>query len=395
VTFLRWYIPVVIVAATLNLRPALITLGPVLPAIQRSLDLSPVASGVLTALPILALGLASAIAVPVGRKLGWSGGLIAAMVLVAIGIVLRSAGSETALFAGAALLGIGIGLGNVFVPTLVKARLAERIGLAMGGYTMALTCGALLGVALTPPLLAHFGTWEPTLAVWSIPAVMAALAAVPLLIDNVRPKARVAGAGLWKNGLAWAVSAYMGLQSALFYAIALWLAALLTGRGLAITDVAADLSIFYFTQFLAALAAPIVLTASRRQDLIAVALVAFVGLTIVAILYGPLASVFAFSGLLGVAMGGVFSVALTFQVIRARTTDNAARLSSMAQFVGYCIASIGPLVLGLVSKWPDPRLASTIWLCLIVVVTMIAGSIAGQPRFVDDAQAGLEAVPAN
>jgi CP family cyanate transporter-like MFS transporter len=309
--------------------------------------------------------------------------------------VVRSAGSELALFIGAALLGIGIGLGNVFVPTLVKARLAARIGLAMGGYTMALTCGALLSVALTPVLFAHFGTWQPTLAVWSIPAFFAALIAIPLLADNVRPKQHVPGTHLWKNGLAWAVSAYMGLQSALFYAMALWLGALLTGRGLAITDVAADLSIFYLTQFLAALAAPIVLTASRRQDIIAVALVASVGLMIVAMLYGPLTTIFFFAGLLGVAMGGVFSVALTFQVIRARSADNAARLSSMAQFVGYCIASVGPLVLGLVSKWPDSRLASTIWLSLLVIITMIAGSIAGQSRFVDDAQAGLDPIPAN
>jgi CP family cyanate transporter-like MFS transporter len=94
-------------------------------------------------------------------------------------------------------------------------------------------------------------------------------------------------------------------------------------------------------------------------------------------------------------MGGVFSVALTFQVIRARNTDNAARLSSMAQFIGYCIAAVGPLVLGFVSKWPDSRLASTVWLCLLVIITMGAGSIAGQPRVVDDGQAGVAPVPAN
>ena len=53
---LRWYLPVVIVAATLNLRPALLTLGLVLPAVQRSLALSPFGAGALTALPIFALG---------------------------------------------------------------------------------------------------------------------------------------------------------------------------------------------------------------------------------------------------------------------------------------------------------------------------------------------------
>ncbi len=52
----------------------------------------------------------------------------------------------------------------------------------------------------------------------------------------------------------------------------------------------------------------------------------------------------------------MFSVALTFQVLRAHTTDNAARLASMAQCVGYLIASLGPLVLGFV--YGRPTLAS-------------------------------------
>ena len=66
--WLRWYVPIVIVAVALNLRPALLTLGAVLPAVQHALGLSPLGSGMLTALPIFALGLASALAVPVARR---------------------------------------------------------------------------------------------------------------------------------------------------------------------------------------------------------------------------------------------------------------------------------------------------------------------------------------
>jgi CP family cyanate transporter-like MFS transporter len=381
--WLRWYVPIVIVAVALNLRPALLTLGAVLPAVQRGLGLSPLGSGMLTALPILALGLASALAVPVARRLSWSGGLVFALALIGAGTLLRSAGGESALYAGALVLGLGIGLGNVYVPTLVKARLASRIGLAMGVYTMMLTTSALVSVSVTPALFARFGDWRPTLAVWAIPAFAAMAIAVPLLVDNMRPEQRIAGMGLWHNGLAWAVSAYMGLQSALFYALALWLGALLAARGVSLAQVALDLTAFYFTQFLAALAAPVLLTRAGRQDIVAVVLVASVGGMIVAVLYGPLGTIFAFCGLLGFVLGAVFAVALTFQVIRARTAENAARLSSMAQCVGYLIASLGPLVLGLVNRMPDARLASLAWLAVLVVATMIAGSVAGRPRFVD------------
>jgi MFS transporter, CP family, cyanate transporter len=382
---LRWYLPLVMIAASLNLRPALLTLGPVLPQVKATLALSPLGAGLLTALPILALGFSSAIAVPVGRRLGWSGGLIFALVLVGIGTLLRSAGNDATLYAGALVLGIGIGLGNVFVPTLVKARLASRIGLAMGVYTMMLAVGALISVALTPLLFAQFGDWRPTLAVFGLPAFVAALLTIPLLVDNIRPQDHIPGMGLWRNGLAWAVSLYMGLQSALFYALALWMGALIAARGANIAEVASDLTFFYFTQFLAALAAPVILTKIRRQDVMAVLVAGANGLMIVAILYGPPSTIFAFCGLLGIGTGAMFGVALTFQVIRARSTDNAARLSSMALCVGYLVASLGPLVMGLVNGLPDARFASTMWIVAISVATMLAGAFAGRPRFVDPA----------
>ena len=391
---MRWYIPVVIVAATLNLRPVLLTLGPMLADVQRSLALSPLASGILTGLPVLALGLASAVAVPVGRKLGWNGGIVFGMILIGLGAVLRSQGAEWALYFGGALLGVGVGMSNVFVPTLVKAQLADRIGLAMGLYTMILTASAFASTALTPVIFKQFGDWRPTLAVWAIPAFIAALVALPSLAQNVRPKPRAAGTGLWKSPTAWAVTGYMGLQSALFYAIALWLGALIAARGLALGEVATALTTFYVTQSVSSLLAPIWLTKSNRQDLIAVALVACVGAMLVAILYGPLSLLYVFCGVLGVFLGGVFSVALTFQVIRARTADSAAKLSSMAQFVGYVIASVGPMVLGLVSKWPDARLASTIWMLALAAATGTSGWLAGKPRFVDD-DAGVASGPAN
>lgn len=392
---LRWYVPIVIVLATINLRPGLLTLGPVLPVVQHALQLSAFASGVLTALPILALGIASALAVPLGRRMGWSGGLLFALLLTACGILVRSSGTETMLYAGAALLGLGIGLGNVFVPTLVKARMASRIGLAMGIYTMALTLGALASSALTPALYAKFGDWKPTLAVWAIPAFIASIAALPLLFDNLKPKPSTGGKPLHYSKLAWAVSTYMGLQSALFYSIALWMGVLLTARGMNLREVAASLSIYYLTQFLAALAMPILLTKSKRQDLIAAGLVAFVAITIGLVLYGPLSLTYVLCGILGALMGCVFAVALTFQVIRARTHETAARLSSMAQAFGYIIASVGPFVLGLVSKWPEARLASLIWLLFISAITMTAGMLAGRPKFVDDELDGLASAPAN
>jgi CP family cyanate transporter-like MFS transporter len=189
--------------------------------------------------------------------------------------------------------------------------------------------------------------------------------------------------GLWANGLAWAVSIFMGLQSGIFYACASWLGVLIGARGVSLRDVGADLTVFYLTQFMAALITPVLVTKTRRQDILAAFVVAANGALIVGIFYGPPATIFAFCAMLGFAMGAMFAVALTFAVIRARTADGAARLSSMALCVGYLIASLGPLVLGLVNHGPNARLASAAWLLLLIIFTIVSSALAGRQRFVD------------
>ncbi len=395
-SFLRWYAPVALVIVALDLRPGLITIGPVLPAIRTGLALTPADVGILTALPILALGLASAVAFRVGKLVGWSGGLIVAMAFDGCGIALRIAGGERELFAGAALLGAGIGLGNVFVPTLVKARFPNHVGLAMGLYTLSLTLGALVGVDVSTALTILHVSWRSVLAFWAIPAFAAAVLSAPLLFDNARPTARAPGsANVWTSGVAWSVTAFMGLQSGLFYSIAQWIAILLALRGVDLVAVGWDLQAFYVMQLFAALALPIVLTRARRQDLIAAALAAGIGVEALALLYAPTSAGLLVSGLLGATIGGIFAVALTFQVIRARTPDSAAQLAAMAQSVGYVIASVGPFVLGLVSKWPDPRFASAVWLAALALATVVAGLAAGRPRFVDDRRATRDPLAAS
>jgi len=381
----RLYLLVAIVVVTLNLRPALVTIGPVLPLIGQSLSLSSAALGVLTSLPILMLGIAGGIAEPFGRRIGWSTGVVVASILVAAGIALRSTGSVGALFAGAVLLGAGIGLGNVYVPTLLKWGFSERLGLAMGIYTFCLAAGAMLSVGVTPLFLALFADdWKPTLGVWAIPAIVSVVAWLPLLrLHGSATATPLPPVPLWRNRLAWAVTGYMGFQSMLFYSLASWYPALLHERGLAVATTSLNLSILFVTQTIFALIVPIVLVRVARQEVIGVALPAVVMIGIVGAFYGPLAWIPVWSALIGLALGGIFGVALSFMVLRARHVESAARLSGMAQTVGYVLASLGPLGIGLLHAARDPRLATTAWLVLLAFTTATFGTVAGQNAFVE------------
>lgn len=375
-----------IIVFAFNLRPALVTIGPLLPEVQRSLALSGFAAGLLTSLPVFALGGSSLFADRFGRRIGWGRGILAASLAISIGIVLRSSGSVWAAFAGALVLGLGVGLGGVFTPALLKARGGARLGTWMGVYTFLLVFGSMASVFATPVLFRTFGgDWRMALGFWAIPALLAALMWLPLrTLDIPPPKTGAIRVKLWRNPTAWAVSANMATQSTLFYALATWFPTLLIARGMSVEAAGVALSCFFVLQLPTSLFAPLLVARMRRQGLASASLTALSGAGIVAALYGPLAWAPAYSLLIGGCLGSVFAIALSFLVLRTRTPHTAAGLSGMAQTVGYLIAAIGPLVLGALQATPDPRLASMMWLGVLVLCGVVAGLAAGRPRYVEE-----------
>lgn len=361
----------------------MVTLGPLLPSIQHGLALSPLGIGALTALPVLALGIGSAFADRIGRRLGWGNAILLTAVLIAAGIAVRSSSDAGLAYLGALLLGTGTGFGGVFVPALLKAR-ASRLGVAMGVYSFMLVASSTISVGSTPAIARAFaGDWRPTLGVWAIPALIAACAWLPLRRVDVPARVVTTHNVAWRSPLAWAVALNMGLQATLFYSLASWLATLLIDRGVAADTAALDLSFFYLPQIASALVAPVVLARTRHQGLVAAAAMAVAGITIVAALYGPVAWIPFWCAIVGSALGFVFAFALTFLVLRSRTAQTAATLSGMAQTVGYIMAASGPLVLGLLRAAPDPRLASTLWMSALVLGAIVSGAISGRRAFVD------------
>jgi len=82
------------------------------------------------------------------------------------------------------------------------------------------------------------------------------------------------------------------------------------------------------------------------------------------------------------AVGSNFSLALTFLSIRAQGAQNVAELSGMAQSIGYCIAALGPVLLGLLfditQEWKYPIMV----LIAVVVTLTFFGYQAGKKRLV-------------
>ncbi|WP_457807707.1 CynX/NimT family MFS transporter [Kushneria sp. EE4] len=368
----------------INLRPALTSVSPVLKNIAEGLSLSPAAQGVLTTLPVICLGLAAPLAPRLSRRIGPERTIFAILILLAVTLLVRPFTSTLGLFVFTALAGACIGIMNVLLPGIVKRDFPTRVSLMTGLYTVALNLGASLAAGATEPLRQAFGEqWEPSLAFWLLPAVIAALVWIPQLrvahTTRVRPKS---SHPLYRNALAWQVTLFMGLQSSLAYTVFGWLPTILQDRGVAPVTAGLALSISILCQVITALLAPWI--GSRMKDqravLIAVMLLTLCGLA--GCLYAPIQSIWLWVVILGLGQGGTFSMALTLLALRAPDADTAAELSGMAQGFGYVLAAFGPLLVGLLHDWSGGWDVVGILLGLIGLGAMGVALGAGRNRLV-------------
>jgi MFS transporter, CP family, cyanate transporter len=384
-----------LIFVALNLRMAIAAIPPVLTQIQRDTGLGSAGSGLLTALPLFCFGAMASSAPALVRRLRMGPLLGLTMAVVALGCAVRLAPSLLALFLGTAIVGSGIAVANVLLPGLIKRDFNDVAAPMIGLYALALSLGATIPAGLTIPVEHLTGSgWRPAVAVWGV----FALAALVLWLPRARrdePPVTAApppspARDLRRDRLAWAVTLFMGLQSLCYYAMLSWLPTILESHGMSNGKAGWMLSYMTIPGMAASLATPALqrrLPRSEIEVVLGVLLLAigYVGL----ILFGASAA-YVWVTAIGLAGGLLIALALGYIVGRAHD-HHVAHLSTMAQGVGYLIASTGPFLVGalhgLTSSWTVPLLM----LLAVLVPISIAGVVAGREGRV---LAGVDLAPA-
>lgn len=369
-----------------NLRPAITSVGPILNDISAGLGLSGTDAALLTMAPVLCFGLLSPAAPVLARRLGieWSLGLAAAGITA--GLVIRVLGGPAALYAGTVLVSCSIAVANVLLPALIKRDFPRHPGLATGLYFTALGGSAALAAGITVPLERVVGHgWRGALGVWSIPAALALFVWVPELRQRTAPgETPRAGAvaALLRDPRAWQVTAFMALQSFCFYGVVSWIATLYRDHGWTKTQAGVLLAVVTVVGIPLGLVAPTL--AARRADQrywgSAATLLIVVGFT--GLLVAPTSAAYVWAVLLGLGLNGAFPLVLTFMVLRSRTTEDTARLSGMAQTVGYVVAAAGPLAVGAIHDATGSWTPSVVLLLAVSVLQVFAAYSAGRAGYV-------------
>ncbi|MDH4568647.1 CynX/NimT family MFS transporter [Pseudomonas sp. BN414] len=373
-----------LVMVALNLRPALSSLAPMLNMVREATGLSATGAGLLTTLPVLCLGLFAPLAPMLARRLGSERTVLLILLTLAVGIVLRSLFPVAGLFVGSLVAGASIGIIGVLLPGIVKRDFPHIAGTMTGVYTMALCLGAALAAGATVPLAELLDdAWQPALAFWALPAVLAALIWLPQARQSQHAHRQAYKVtGLWRDPLAWQVTLYMGLQSSLAYIVFGWLPSILIDRGLSAVQAGLVLSGSVMVQLISALGAPWLATRGRDQRL---AVLLVMGLTLAGLLgmlYAPLSGIWGWAAVLGLGQGGTFSIALALIVLRSKDAHVAANLSGMAQGVGYTLAAMGPLMVGVVHDLTEGWSAVGIIFVVISLAATAFGLGAGRNLYV-------------
>lgn len=371
---LRW-LAVAIFLVALNLRAALASLPPLVRTIQDDLGLSAAVAGLLTTLPVLCMGLFAPAAQRLAHRVGREATVAWALASILAGLLLRLAGEVLALLmASTMLVGVGIALSGTVLPGIVKQFYRSRSGAVTGLYLLAMMVGATAASALTVPLTDQLGSWQASLAVWAVLAVLGLAAWLPV-VRAVNDHDEQAGPVRrdpmpWRSTTAWLLAVYLAMQSFGFYSQLAWIPPSYEALGWSAREAGLLLAVWSIVQLATAVGGPTLADRVRdRRVLVALAL----GLSasgLLGVVVAPTAAPWLWVSLLGLGQGAGFALGLVKLVDYAPTPAASARLSALVFLLSYSVASTGPVVFGAVHDLTDSFRAPYLLLLGVVAVQL-------------------------
>ena len=389
-----------ILLVALNLRAAVVALAPIADRVSADVPLDAIVIGVLGAAPPLAFALAGLLTPRLARRVGIEHALVVGIGLMAVGQLVRAVAPVPALLVTASVVAfLGIGIGNVLMPPLVRRYFPDRIGGVSGGYITVQALGATVAPLVAVPVAAAAG-WRVSLGSWALVALVAAVPWIvelilrrgreprdPALLGAVPPEEAVGR--MWRSPTAWAMAAGFASTAAIAYSVFSTFPALLAGvAGVDDAEAGALVAVFSLGGLPLAIVMPM-LAARLRSAVgpilftIALSVVGFLGL-----LLAPHLSPWLWMG--AVSLGGAFfPYCLALVGMRSRTQAGAVALSGFMQGVGYIAGAVGPLLVGILHAITGGWTASLILLLVALVPLVPAAFVLSRPRFVEDEVARL------
>lgn len=365
-----------IIFISFNLRAPITAVGSIVEMIKSEFMISSSSAGLITTLPLIAFAIVSPFVSKTSKKLGYGKTMMLGLMFILLGELVRSYTNLTGLFIGTALLGIGIAIGNVLIPSIIKMSFPNKTGLLTSIYTSSMCIFAAVGAGLSIPLAKGLNLgWKNALAIWFTLTLVTIIIWLPQLkakdnMDKTVSK-KTENKSIWKSSTAWWVTLFMGTQSLLFYSLVAWLPTIIVSKGMTESFAGTMALTFQLIAIPATLLIPILCDKLKNQRIL-------VGIVCGLYISGMLLLFFAKTNtlllgsvvLMSLGMGGSISLSIAFISLRSQNSSIAAELSGMSQSAGYLLAAVGPILMGYIydssGSWSLPI---TIFAGLIVFLS--------------------------
>ena len=372
-----------------NLRAPITAVGSVVEMIQNEYQLSNAVAGFITTLPLIAFAVVSPFVSTLSGKIGHAKTMMLGLILILGGEVCRSYTGALGLFIGTAIIGVGIAIGNVIIPGIIKLYFSEKVGFVTSIYTSGMCIFAAVGAGVSVPLAKGMNLgWKNTLCVWFFLTLVTIVIWLPQIREKAQTssgsKGKTNGPSIWKSPLAWWVTLFMGTQSLLFYSLVAWLPTIVASKGLTEAFAGNMALLFQLMAIPATLVIPTLCDrlSDQRKLVYVVCIIYAAGMALFLTMTSPVMVTVAVV-LMSIGMGGSISLSIAFISLRSPNSQRAAELSGMSQSAGYLFAALGPIVTGFIydmkSTWSIPV---TLFIILIVFLAF-CGAFAGRDCVVD------------
>ncbi|ACZ77278.1 major facilitator superfamily MFS_1 [Dickeya parazeae Ech586] len=375
------FVVITVMLLGLNLRPVLAGIGPLLSRIQADTGMGDTQAGLLTTLPVFAMGICALYGGWLQARVGEYRGIGIGIVGIAVASLLRCWLTGTAgLLLTAALAGIGIALIQALMPSFLRRSFSQQSSRLMGLYTTAIMAGAALAAASVSPL-ADVMDWDGALAIWGGLATLAAMAWMITVSLNPMPNNAPHSKAVTtlSRSRAWALMIFFGIGTAAYTLVLAWLppyytqlgwssahSGLLLG-GLTLTEVVAGLLVSWLINHVP----------DRRYLLLPVLLLLLLGMA--GLILAPLTLVLPIMIALGLGIGALFPLSLIIALDQVDDPRQAGALMGFVQGGGYLIASLMPLLAGFIRQHTSGL--NQAWLIMAAgVVVLILMALRFGPR---------------
>ena len=352
-----------VIFLSLILRTPITSVGAILGPLKSILDINNTVAGFITTIPLIAFAIFSPMVAKISNKVGLEKTLLLAAIIISIGLGLRFHINTYVFFITTFIIGVGITIGNVLLPGLVKKYYPEKLGLMTGFYAVIMNIGAAVAAGISYPILSsNIGgeKFSTGLAVniWIIIAVINIFVYTAMSknssVSEIKDEHEKVH-GYFKYSKMWTIMLSMGLQSALFYCSVSWFAEIMISKDFSPETAGLLLSISQFAQFPSTFIVPIIADKLNNKIIIPVVITVGYLVSLVGMLYtsGNFILMLTFIIIFALAGGGSFSYVMYLFSVKSRNENEAADISGLAQSGGYLLAAIFPPLLGYIRDISD------------------------------------------